>query len=131
MAPSARDAFGHYRRGDFRSAERAARQALATAPNNPGLLQLLASALAAQGKAKEVVKHLEAVLKAGRATGETLYNLGTTLFRLVDPTKRLRGFVKPAPRGRRTRTTTTTWASPCWRPGSLKRRKPHSTALFS
>src|SRR5262249_32345288 len=80
MAPSARDALSHYRRGDFRSAERAARQALATAPNNPDLLQLLASALVAQGKAKEAVRHLEAVLKAGRATGETLYNLGTTLF---------------------------------------------------
>jgi Flp pilus assembly protein TadD len=60
LADLARAAFGHYSRGEFRTAEQAARKALAAAPRNLGLLQLLAAALVGQGRANEAVNVLEA-----------------------------------------------------------------------
>jgi protein O-GlcNAc transferase len=79
LADLARAAFGHYSRGEFRTAEQAARKALAAAPRNLGLLQLLAAALVGQGRANEAVNVLERAIKTGLPRGEILYNLGTAL----------------------------------------------------
>jgi protein O-GlcNAc transferase len=75
----AREAFSRYQQGDFKRAEQAARTAVALAPRDPGLLQLLAAILVAQNRAAEAVKLLEKIVKTGSATDETLYNLGTAL----------------------------------------------------
>jgi protein O-GlcNAc transferase len=74
-----REAFDHYRRGDFKSAEQIARRALLTAPRDPNLLQFLAAVLVAQHRADEAVSLLEKAIDKSSATGELLYNLGTAL----------------------------------------------------
>jgi protein O-GlcNAc transferase len=79
LADLAREAFNRYSRGDFKGAERAARKALALAPRDPNLLQLLAAALVGQGRATEAVNLLEKAINTSLATGELLYNLGTAL----------------------------------------------------
>jgi protein O-GlcNAc transferase len=73
------EALNHYRRGDFKRAEQLARKALAAAPRNPNLLQVVALTLTAQNRANEAIDLLERAINIGIPTGDTLYNLGTAL----------------------------------------------------
>jgi predicted O-linked N-acetylglucosamine transferase (SPINDLY family) len=79
LAELARRAVEHYRRGDLRAAEQAGRLALAAAPHDPNLLQLLAAVLVAKGHADQAADLLESAIKKITPTPEVLYNLGTAL----------------------------------------------------
>src|SRR5262249_24339299 len=79
VAELARRAVEHYRRGDLSAAEQAGRLALAAAPRDPNLLQLLAAVLVAKGLADQAVSLLENGINKISPTPELLYNLGTAL----------------------------------------------------
>jgi protein O-GlcNAc transferase len=78
--------------GQAEAAERLFKQALQSAPNHVGALNLFGLFLAGRGRFDEAERHIQRALKVGPASDATLYNYGVVLKALKRPAEALEKF---------------------------------------
>jgi protein O-GlcNAc transferase len=78
--------------GQAEAAERLFKQALQSAPNHLGALNLFGLFLTSRGRFDEAERHIRLALKAGPASDATLYNYGLVLKALKRPAEALEKF---------------------------------------